>query len=855
MRRMSDDEGRAATLSVADIDALILEGRFGKTDLSLRRLDALVPSLEQGSDVEAFLLALYGRALLLRRLGDRTDDVIEACDVLERTAQSQQDSTWAAVACATRAEVRIDLGELGTAMSDVARADRELDRVDLGTSAGFRLFGVLATVYARLRLPDQMDDARERMDAELDAQHPAHRAMHWSAWSTELVVRAMEPVAAGSTEPDPRRSAGPSSWPAGWPPCRRPRCRRSCGGSPPPSGPWPPPWPGAAPSRCGCSGRTPSPAPSTCPRSNARSSRWPRCGRTPWSARWRSPGSLDEAARSSQQLENQLMLELCRARERLYLETHAGGDLVPILNRLSELLVRLGWRGMQLVSDAARQTLQHHTLHAESRTDPLTGVGNRRALDEELRQLLRFSPLPMSLVLVDIDDFKDVNDKFTHVVGDEVLRRVAATLTQQLRTGDRLLRFGGDEFVVLLPRIGDQEANHVAARMAAAVADRSWGELADGLQVTVTTGCAALWSLTGRRPDGDAERLFRRADEALLESKRRRKRDTGSLSAFGAALATGPIPLPPASGSIPQPVPQSVPQSVPQPSAVGPAAGRRAARAVAAAGDRHRRRGPAAARDRRDLAERTRAAGPVPRTRSRPGAPRPRPAARPAAGVGLADRDRPGAELGRAAAGAVPAAPAGRPAGAAPVPGAAGAARAGAAHDRRLHQPQRRPPGPVRHPATGRHRDPGHRLDPDPARPLRADRPAAGHHGRPGDAVGSASPARPGHLPGAEPRRPPGLPGRGRRLLAPAVPPGRDRPQPPQRPAAPAHLGVIGKVIHRGLRTSARFVRRLGEPTGMESRPRCTSCAETSTHSGAGSPTWTVTWPTTGPNGSPRPTC
>src|SRR5689334_12682309 len=153
---MSDDEGRATALSAVDINALVLEGRFGRTDVALRRLDALIPTLEQAGDVEAFLLALHGRAQLLRRLGERTEDVVEACDVLERTARSFQHSAWAAVACATRAEVRIDLGELGAAMSDVARADHEVDRADLSSAAGFRLLGVLAVVYARLRLPDQM---------------------------------------------------------------------------------------------------------------------------------------------------------------------------------------------------------------------------------------------------------------------------------------------------------------------------------------------------------------------------------------------------------------------------------------------------------------------------------------------------------------------------------------------------------------------------------------------------------------------------------------------------------------------------------------------------------------------------
>ena len=145
--------------------------------------------------------------------------------------------------------------------------------------------------------------------------------------------------------------------------------------------------------------------------------------------------------------------------------------------------------------------------------------------------MLRFTPTAdVALVLVDIDDFKGVNDRFTHVVGDEVLRRVAGVAGPGLRVGDRLVRYGGDEFVVLLPRTGDQEARQVAGRMATAIARLPWAELADGLEVRVTTGCAALWSLTGRRPDRDAEHLFRRADEALLEAKRRRGRPHAAVS-------------------------------------------------------------------------------------------------------------------------------------------------------------------------------------------------------------------------------------------------------------------------------------------------------------------------------------
>nr|WP_269327558.1 diguanylate cyclase [Kineosporia mesophila] len=190
---------------------------------------------------------------------------------------------------------------------------------------------------------------------------------------------------------------------------------------------------------------------------------------------------------------------------------------------------------MDLVADTARQALEHQALRTESRTDALTGVGNRRALDEELRQLLRFGPLPLALILVDVDHFKEINDRFTHVVADEVLRRVAASLSLQLRTDDQLLRYGGDEFVVLLPGTGDEEANAVAERMRVAVDARPWNELADGLEVSISTGCAAVWSLSGRRPDADAEKLFRRADERLLAAKRERPGDHEVRSLIGPA--------------------------------------------------------------------------------------------------------------------------------------------------------------------------------------------------------------------------------------------------------------------------------------------------------------------------------
>jgi hypothetical protein len=75
---------------LTDVEELVIEGRYGRADLALRRLEALIPSLAQSADADTLLLALYGRALLLRQLGAGTQDAIAACDVLERAAHERQ---------------------------------------------------------------------------------------------------------------------------------------------------------------------------------------------------------------------------------------------------------------------------------------------------------------------------------------------------------------------------------------------------------------------------------------------------------------------------------------------------------------------------------------------------------------------------------------------------------------------------------------------------------------------------------------------------------------------------------------------------------------------------------------------
>ncbi|GGB95547.1 GGDEF domain-containing protein [Cellulomonas carbonis] len=144
---------------------------------------------------------------------------------------------------------------------------------------------------------------------------------------------------------------------------------------------------------------------------------------------------------------------------------------------------------------------------AEALQDSLTGLGNRRALERVLAE-----GAPQRVVFIDVDDFKSVNDRWSHAVGDAVLRRLGELLRSVARADDVLVRYGGDEFLVL--PVGDADAAHqVARRVRRAVLDHDWGQVASGLTVTVSVGVGAA--------DGLERDALASADAAVLESKRR----------------------------------------------------------------------------------------------------------------------------------------------------------------------------------------------------------------------------------------------------------------------------------------------------------------------------------------------
>lgn len=168
--------------------------------------------------------------------------------------------------------------------------------------------------------------------------------------------------------------------------------------------------------------------------------------------------------------------------------------------------------------DAAYKELEltNTKLKETSFRDDVTGLYNRRffslRLEEEMARFKRFNH-PVSVVLIDLDGFKNVNDEFGHAVGDETLREIAQILMKHSRGINVVSRFGGDEFAILLVETSKTGARLYADRIRQVIATSSFSH---GKQVTGSFGVASL-------PDDEvanSEELFRRADEALYAAKR-----------------------------------------------------------------------------------------------------------------------------------------------------------------------------------------------------------------------------------------------------------------------------------------------------------------------------------------------
>lgn len=167
---------------------------------------------------------------------------------------------------------------------------------------------------------------------------------------------------------------------------------------------------------------------------------------------------------------------------------------------------------------ALNNALAHDRLERLAAVDPLTDVYNRRfgtaRLQEEFSRATR-AESPLAALMIDIDHFKLVNDTYGHLVGDRVLRAVAHACRRVLREGDVLVRFGGEEFLALLPGAGEQDVLAIAERARRAVSETLVHEGEQSIRVTVSVGATTNRSRGADSPDG----LVAVADGALYAAK------------------------------------------------------------------------------------------------------------------------------------------------------------------------------------------------------------------------------------------------------------------------------------------------------------------------------------------------
>ncbi|WP_347506084.1 GGDEF domain-containing protein [Pseudomonas anguilliseptica] len=164
-----------------------------------------------------------------------------------------------------------------------------------------------------------------------------------------------------------------------------------------------------------------------------------------------------------------------------------------------------------------RNALLYRAAVQSALRDPLTETGNRIAMQQTLKRevdIARRTLQPLSVLMVDIDHFKRINDTHGHLIGDQALKAVASALKDSLRNVDMVFRFGGEEFMVLLFNTSRESASMVGERLRMAVLGIQYLVENRAIELSVSLGCASLL------PGESMESLLRRADNALYVSKR-----------------------------------------------------------------------------------------------------------------------------------------------------------------------------------------------------------------------------------------------------------------------------------------------------------------------------------------------
>ncbi|MFW3614490.1 diguanylate cyclase [Billgrantia antri] len=199
------------------------------------------------------------------------------------------------------------------------------------------------------------------------------------------------------------------------------------------------------------------------------------------------------------------------------------GTTLPVVIQATAYRTRQGFvHSRAMVFDLSERKRLEETLARQAMTDPLTGLGNRRYLKDQASLEMaraRRNGAPLSLIVIDLDHFKRINDEYGHDVGDLVLQHFAHKTGEQLREGDVLCRMGGEEFAVLLPDTPKEAALQVAERLrqalerSPAAVDR---EIAPGGQLRYTASLGVTWVNT---EEATLKPAIKRADTGLYEAK------------------------------------------------------------------------------------------------------------------------------------------------------------------------------------------------------------------------------------------------------------------------------------------------------------------------------------------------
>lgn len=181
-------------------------------------------------------------------------------------------------------------------------------------------------------------------------------------------------------------------------------------------------------------------------------------------------------------------------------------EIIKNLNKQLTELYQENFRLNSMLQERNRRLMQ----------DTLTGVSNRLAYEERLQQEFkrwnRFNN-PLTFLIWDIDHFKKINDQYGHAIGDKVLCDVAKQLSNRIRGTDFLARFGGEEFVMLLPGADIEAASQLADQIRISIAESGLRNAKTHIPITISCGLASF------QPGDSVQNVFERADRALYQSK------------------------------------------------------------------------------------------------------------------------------------------------------------------------------------------------------------------------------------------------------------------------------------------------------------------------------------------------